>query len=215
MRRSEFASDDMTEFEYIVQHGIIGHLGLVDRNNYARIIPLNFGVIGTDIYFHGATEGEKYDLMQYRDKASFSIEVPYSFIPSYFSSDKSAVPTSHFFKSVHMRGRVDIIEDLMEKAKGFMSMMNKYQPEGGYVEINPKVNFYRKPLTDVGVFRFVPNEITMKIKFGQNASQPQIERIISYLRKRGTDLDFQTVGEIIKRSPYDLSHLLLTNSSKN
>ncbi len=57
---------------------------------------------------------------------------------------------------------------------------------------------YQKPLERVGVFKIVPEEITMKIKFGQNMDDRMIERIIMGLKLRGLPMDQETIANILK-----------------
>ncbi|RMG28109.1 MAG: pyridoxamine 5'-phosphate oxidase family protein [Methanobacteriota archaeon] len=198
MRRSEFFSDDEDEFREIVGRAHVGHLGLIDVKGYPRIVPLNFVAIGRDIYFHGAQEGEKFDLLKESPKASFSVDLPFAFIPSYWQSKRSAEPTSVFFKSLHIRGRGEVVNDLTEKAHALQAMMEKYQPEGGYERIEVSNPIYRKPLERVGVFRIVTEELTMKIKFGQNMDARKIGRIIEGLRERNLPMDLETIKNILK-----------------
>ena len=201
MRRDELSSSDDEDFDFIVNKAIVGHLGLISDSGFPRIVPLNFVANGKVIYFHGAKSGEKYDLLKSSPKASFSIDVPYSFIPSHFQSKKSACPATHFFKSIHIRGTGLIVTDLKEKVEAFNLMMQKYQPEGLYLPLSVEENIYKKPLLDVAVFKMDPLEITMKVKFGQNENQTKINQIISALEKRGDELDFATIAEMKKRYP--------------
>lgn len=198
MRRSEFLSEEEAEFREIVERAHVGYLGLVDTKGYPRIVPLNFVAIGQTIYFHGAREGEKFELLSRSPKASFSVDLPFALITSYWQSKRSAEPTSYFFKSLHVRGQGMEVNDLDEKAGALQAMMEKYQPEGGYEPIETTNRMYRKPLERVGVFKIVPEEITMKIKFGQNMDDRMIGKIIEGLRQRGHPMDEETVKNILK-----------------
>lgn len=89
MHRKEFEPQSYkSDFDFLCNRVDIGHLGLVD--GYPRINPLNFVAVGWDIYFHGSLEGEKYNLFKDNPKATFSVDHPYSFIPSYWISEKYA-----------------------------------------------------------------------------------------------------------------------------
>lgn len=132
-------------------------------------------------------------------KVSFSIDIPYSFIPSHFESKKSACPATHFFKSIHIRGVGLMVNDIEEKAVALNKLMIKYQPEGQYLELSPQENIYKKPLLNVAVFKIDPEEVTMKMKFGQNLSPTQFNIVLKSLEDRGEDLDFATITEMKKR----------------
>ncbi len=202
MRRNEFSSSEDDDFNFIVQNAIVGYLGINTKSGYPRIVPLNFVAIDKMVYFHGAIGGEKYETLMKSPKISFSIDVPYSFIPSHFQSKKSACPATHFFKSIHIRGKGVIVNDAKEKAMMFNHMMKKYQPEGKYIELSADGNMYKKPLLDVAVFKVDPHEITMKIKLGQNLSQIKFSEVIKSLQERGEDLDLTTIAEMKKRYPH-------------
>jgi nitroimidazol reductase NimA-like FMN-containing flavoprotein (pyridoxamine 5'-phosphate oxidase superfamily) len=198
MRRDELSSSDPDDFKFIVERAEVGHLGLVDKNGYPRIVPLNFGAVETTIYFHGALEGEKYELLQSSPKASFSVDIPYSFIPSYYQSKNYACPATHFFKSIHIRGTGRIVEDVDEKASALQTLMEKYQPEGNYTKIDANESIYRKAIQEVGVYALDPKEITVKIKFGQNETPEKRNKIIEGLKKRDSEIDRATIEEIRK-----------------
>ncbi|MCE7735505.1 MAG: flavin-nucleotide-binding protein, partial [Candidatus Heimdallarchaeota archaeon] len=189
------------DFRYVADHAVVGHLGLIAPSGFPRIVPLNFAAINNVVYFHGAKEGEKFDILKNTPQVSFSIDIPYSFIPSYFESKKSACPATHFFKSVHIRGTGLIVNDMEEKAAAMNELMKKYQPEGKYVKLSPKESMYKKPLLDVGVFKVDPKEITMKMKFGQNLSETKFKAVIESLEERGDKLDLATIEEMKKRYP--------------
>ena len=64
------------DFDFLCNQVDIGHLGLMDAKEYPRIVPLNFVAIDWDIYFHGSLEGEKYQLLKNKPKATFSVDFP-------------------------------------------------------------------------------------------------------------------------------------------
>ena len=201
MRRNEFSSSEDIDFEFVVQNAIVGYLGFNTKSGYPRIVPLNFTAIDRVVYFHGGKLGEKYESLMESPKVSFSIDVPYSFIPSYFESKKSACPATHFFKSIHIRGRGLLVNDLEEKTAAMNQLMIKYQPEGKYLKLSPEESIYKTPLLDVGVFKVEPDEITMKMKFGQNLSPTQFNVVLKSLENRGEELDMATIIEMKKRYP--------------
>lgn len=200
MRRKEF--EKYTEQEYIdlMNEETVGQLGVVDTNGYPRIIPVNFVLYNSNIYFHGAPEGEKYELLKEQPKVTFSVYHPYSYIPSYFTSSIACQATI-FFKSVHIRGIGSLVEDYEEKIEVVKKLMEKHQPEKKYADIeleNPKYYHY---METTAIFQVKPSEVTMKIKFGQNMSDPAISSVISYLEDRNQPNDGKTVEEIKNRRP--------------
>lgn len=198
MRRNELQSLDENDFNFVMENAVIGCVGLVDNNGFPRIVPLNFVAIDKNIYFHGALDGEKYDLVQSSPKATFSVHIPYSFVPSYYQNEKYACPATHLFKSVHIRGIASQVSDLDEKALALQKLMEKYQPGGRYTPISADLSLYKNALKEVGVFMIKSDEITVKIKFAQNEKTEVREAIIDLLQKRDTDLDRLTIAEMHK-----------------
>ncbi|MCE7737218.1 MAG: flavin-nucleotide-binding protein [Candidatus Heimdallarchaeota archaeon] len=199
MRRNELESQSYkSDFDFLCNKVDIGHLGVVDINDYPRIIPLNFVAIDWDIFFHGSLEGEKHDLLKKNPKATFSVDLPYSFLPSYWISEKYACPASHYFKSLFIRGVGSLVENIDEKARVLQKMMEKYQPEGQYTPISSDLSLYKKALENVGVYKIKMDDLSIKIKFGQNESDAAIMKIIDGLRERGSEIDQLTIDEIVR-----------------
>ena len=200
MRRKEFEKYEEKEYLEIMEKEQVGQLGVVDTNDYPRIVPVNFVLYNGNIYFHGALEGEKYELLQKNPKVTFSVYQPYSYIPSYFTSNIACQATI-FFKSVHIRGTGSLVEDFNEKIEVVIKLMEKHQPEKKYDEIdinNPKYYHY---METTGIFCITPSEITMKLKFGQNMNDNVISHVISYLEERNQPIDLETITEIKSRRP--------------
>lgn len=195
MHRKEFEPQSYkSDFDFLCNRVDIGHLGLVD--GYPRIIPLNFVAVGWDIYFHGSLEGEKYNLFKDNPKATFSVDLPYSFIPSYWISEKYACSSSHYFKSFFIRGVGSFVDNIEEKALVLQKLMEKYQPERRCTTISSDLSLYTNALENVGVYKIAKIEISIKIKFGQNESDKTITKIIEGLRGAGTEIDHLTISEI-------------------
>lgn len=197
MRRNELESKSYnSDFKFLCDEVDIGHLGLVDKNGYPRIIPLNFIAIDWDIYVHGSLDGEKYELLKKNPKATFSVDYPYSYIPSYWKSQKYACPATHFFKSLLIRGVGSLVENIETKAMVLQKLMEKYQPEGRHTPISADLSLYKKALRDVGVYKIKKRELSIKIKFGQNESDETVNKIIEGLKTRGSTIDHLTIVEI-------------------
>jgi nitroimidazol reductase NimA-like FMN-containing flavoprotein (pyridoxamine 5'-phosphate oxidase superfamily) len=196
VRRSELESADGDLFRDLAATCEVGYLSLVTAEGYPRAIALNFAAVGKTIYFHGALEGEKFELIQASPRAGFSIVKPYSFIPSVWSAPRYACPATHFFKSIEIKGICSQVDDPAEKARGLNALMDKHQPEGGFDPIDPGVPVYAKALAGVGVFRVVADSWTGKVKFGQNEPEKLRRIFVEKLRERGGVMDEETAREI-------------------
>ncbi len=198
MRRTELESADVGLFRDLAATCEVGYLSLVTAEGFPRAIALNFAAVGETIYFHGALEGEKFELIQAAPRAGFSIVKPYSFIPSTWSAPRYACPATQFFKSIEIKGICSEVEDPAERALGLSALMDKHQPEGGFDPIDPAVPIYAKALAGVGVFRVVPDSWSGKVKFGQNEPEKLRRIFVEKLRERGGPMDEETAREIEK-----------------
>jgi nitroimidazol reductase NimA-like FMN-containing flavoprotein (pyridoxamine 5'-phosphate oxidase superfamily) len=198
MRRSEFESTDPKDYLEIMSKAFVGHLGLIDPRGYPRIVPLNFVLTNGSIYFHGAQDGEKFDLLKETPKVAFNVDISYSYIPSYWQSDKLASVATQFFKSAHVRGEGSIVTDVNEKAEALQDLMVKHQPEGKFIPIDPSERIYRKEIADVAIYRVEPLEISVKVKFGQTLPRKVLLKIIEKLKERNEGMDSETIVEIKK-----------------
>ncbi len=195
MRRSELSSNRIEDYEELIA-APVGHIGIIDENNYPRIIPINFVVFNDAVYFHGALSGEKYNLIKKEPKATFSIDIPYSYIPSSFTSKKYACNSTHFFKSMHIRGIASIVISRHDKISALQKLMEKYQPENDFEPVNSRL--YNNAIDNVGIFKITILEKDIKAKFGQNEDKKIRDQIIKNLEIRGLPIDKLTIDEMKK-----------------
>ena len=80
MRRKDREITDRSTILSIVRHCELLHLGLHDPDDpmYPYVVPVNFAPEDKDgtlyLYFHGARDGRKFDLMQRTGVCSFTME---------------------------------------------------------------------------------------------------------------------------------------------
>ena len=126
MRRSDREITDYNEMLEVIRKCDVCRLALND-GEYPYIVPLNFGMeIENDrvvFYFHGATEGKKYDLMRKNNKASFEMDCSHTL----FTDDEKG-NCSMAYESIIGRGTVEIVE-AEEKQAGLTSIMKHYHKQ--------------------------------------------------------------------------------------
>ncbi|MFD1178308.1 pyridoxamine 5'-phosphate oxidase family protein [Paenibacillus puldeungensis] len=202
MRRKEFNVEEETEIREFLQEMSIGFLGTAQEDGWSRVTPLNFVYDGSFIYFHGSLAGEKMKQMAQNNKVSFTVAKEYAVIPSHFTDPRLACPASSFFKSVMVRGRVEKVDDLDEKAHVLALLMTKLQPEGGYDPILASDPAYAGHLKAVAVCRIVPETMTAKFKFGQNLNETKFSGVVDGLQVRNRELDLDTIDQMKKYCPF-------------
>ncbi len=203
MRRKEFHITDSEDIESLLNSISYGVLGLIDDEGYPYTVPLNFVYHGGAIYCHGAPtqNSKKIKAIKANDKASFTIVQEYSLLPSYFTGSDLACPATQFFKSVFVRGKVELVDNTDEKIASLSALMRKLQPEGRYEAINTANKEYAKELNATAVIKLVPDTLTAKFKLGQNQKPEVFEKLITELTDRGDIMDKETVRMMKKYYP--------------
>ncbi len=202
MRRSEKRATDPDVTENVL-NAEVGYLGFVTAEGTPRVVPLDFVVDRTTVYFHGATAGEKYEALRDSAKVCFSVSVPYSVIPSYWLAAENARGATHFYESVQIDGAVTLIEDRHEKAVALQLLMLKYQSEGQFRLITADDPFYRKTLEETAVFRIDAERVATKVNLGQTHSVAVRRQLIEKLEERGTQTDLRTAAAMRAMLPTD------------
>ena len=194
MRRTEFISDlhQKDVFDHLIQLEF-GYLGINDSKGFARPVPLQFIYLGGDIYFHGADEGEKFQVFTKKSKVSFSMIKALSMMPSYWTAKDYACPATSYYLSGYGTGTGELVDNLDDKAFYLNKIMEKYQQEGGYITIDASLPMYKKALKETAVFRINSLNWDIKCKVGQNLKQSKRENILDHLKNRGSDIDKETI----------------------
>jgi len=135
-----------------------GFLGLsADQTPY--VIPLNYVWTNGSIFFHGASEGRKTDMMRKNANACFTVCEDLGTI--------SAVVPAHTdtaFMSVILFGSVAAVSDPVEATAAMQAMLDKYVP--GYYDHPLAQSHVEKYVSSLGsrtaVYKLTPTEITAK-----------------------------------------------------
>lgn len=202
MRRKEFNIEEQREIDEFLQEMSFGYLATEGVDGWPHITPLNYAYTNGHIYFHGSKAGAKMAEIAASRKVSFAVAKEYAIIPSYFSDPRQACPATAFFKSVHIRGEAEPVEDLYEKAQALSALMEKLQPEGGYAPITPDDPAYLGALKAVAVVRIRIADLTAKFKFGQNLNDARRKKVVNGLNERGLPEDKETVELMNKYCPH-------------
>ncbi|MCL4232426.1 MAG: pyridoxamine 5'-phosphate oxidase family protein [Dehalococcoidia bacterium] len=203
MRRKEFEQHEQRAIEVLLDSAGHGFLAFVRPNLTPGAIAVNFVRLDSTIYFHGSPQGEKMEALAANPEVAFMVAEAMSLIPSYFSASDLACPASQFFRSVVVRGRARIVEDLAEKATALQALMEKLQPEGGYLPISQTSTRYRKQLRATAVVAIPMDDVTAKFKLGQNLPRSRRASIARQLTERDAPGDSETAAAMAKARPFN------------
>ena len=148
MRREEREITDITEIEKVIKKAICCRIGLVDDDE-PYVVPVCFGYERNAIYFHGALEGRKAELIKKNSKVCFEIDTDVAVVKS-----EKPCGWAMKYKSVIGVGRASILENDEEKAQALKLIMQRYS-EGEF-------NFSNSALDSVLVVRVNIESITGK-----------------------------------------------------
>jgi len=124
MRRSEREITDKAEIIKIIEKCAVCRLALSD-NNIPYIVPMNYGYEYSDdkltLYFHGANEGKKHDIIAKNPTVCFEMDCSHKLI----EADEAANYTMEY-ESVIGNGVASYIIDKSEKIMGLRRLMKQY-----------------------------------------------------------------------------------------
>ncbi len=151
MRRSDREVTEFSELIAIMERCDVCRIAL-NGDGYPYILPLNFGmkVDGStvELYFHGATEGTKYDLIRKDNRASFEMDCAHRLV-----TNEERGNCTMEYQSVIGRGRVEMIPD-EEKYDALCILMEHYHKKD--------FPFNRAVMPQTKVFKLVVEEMTGK-----------------------------------------------------
>lgn len=126
MRRSDREVTDYEEQLDIIRKCDVCRIVLNDKE-YPYILPLNFGMKEENgkivLYFHGAMEGKKYDLIRNNPKASFEMDCGHRLV---INDEKMSCTME--YESVIGQGIIEILPE-EEKVKALDILMKHYHQE--------------------------------------------------------------------------------------
>lgn len=201
MRRMDYEMTEREQIELLLASAGHGYLGAIRADGWPLVVPLNFVYADGRIYLHGAPEGEKMAAIERDDRVTFTVVADYALIPSYFRDPRYACPATQYYKAAMVRGRARVVEETDEKARALQALMEKLQPEGGYVPITADEPLYRKSFKTTAVIAIEVEQMTGKFKFGQNLPSSKRDAVAERLEARGCPIDRATVDAMREYNP--------------
>lgn len=124
MRRFKQQISDEKCFE-ILKNEPRGVMAFHGEDGYPYAIPLNFVLIGRELYFHCAAEGHKIDAIKADNRVSFCV------MDSGFKREGEWALN---INSVVIFGKISFVTDAGEKELALRTLGNKYDPSPEHVE---------------------------------------------------------------------------------
>jgi nitroimidazol reductase NimA-like FMN-containing flavoprotein (pyridoxamine 5'-phosphate oxidase superfamily) len=170
VRKANKEIKDILIIEHLLRTCHVGRLGTIGKDGYPFVKPLNFAYHNRKIYFHTALEGEKIEDIRSDNRVCFEIDLPIAYVRAVNQPCEAA----YLYRSVIVKGRAILVQDTDERAMAFKSLMDKYQPEGGY---GP---YLKEKLGLTGIVRIDVEEMSGKEDLGKGAHR---DRALEALEK--------------------------------
>jgi nitroimidazol reductase NimA-like FMN-containing flavoprotein (pyridoxamine 5'-phosphate oxidase superfamily)/ribosomal protein S18 acetylase RimI-like enzyme len=201
MRRPIFATSRERALAFL---GSAHHVHLAStRPDGAPVLRALHGVLLDDehLAFHAAPIGEKLEVLG-RPAVVQAAEVVAQ-IPSYFLDPDRACPATTLYESVQAHGVVVEVTDAERKAAALQGLMQRLQPEGGYVPIAAHGQLYEKALRGLFVGALRIESIDGKSKLMQHKRELDRARVLEQLWRRGDPADAAAIERIRAANPTD------------
>lgn len=154
MRRADREVTDKARIAEIMAACDVCRLAFAD-GEVPYVLPLNFGMAeaegALELYFHGATEGEKYRLMADGRPAAFEMDCNHELV-----THPERGYCTMMYESVVGRGVLREIGNPAEKIRALQLICNHYHPEG--------FAFSEAAVPRTRVFKLVVESLTAKVK---------------------------------------------------
>lgn len=138
MRRKDREVTDQEEIQQIFDECKVCRIGIMDEDG-PYIVPMNYGYAKEEgkviLYFHGAREGKKIDLIKKNPKVGIELDYKHELVEG-----RLACQYSYRFASVIGKGTASIIDNPKEKLKA-LNIIMRHQTGKNFDEFqkNPKL----------------------------------------------------------------------------
>lgn len=153
MRRSDREIKEFEEIVAVMEKCDVCRIAL-NGDGYPYIVPLNFGMCVKDgqieLYFHGAQEGTKYDLIEKDPRASFEMDCGHRLVTE---ADRGNCTME--YQSVIGQGHMEVLSD-EEKYDALCILMKHYHQED--------FAFNKVVMPQTKVFKLVVEKVTGKAR---------------------------------------------------
>ena len=153
MRRSDREVKEFKDIVAIMEKCDVCRIAL-NNDGYPYILPLNFGMCVRDdkmeLYFHGAMEGTKYDLIEKDNRASFEMDCEHKLV-----TEMERGSCTMEYESVIGQGHIEILSD-EEKYNALRILMKHYHQE--------EFPFHKAVMPRTKDFKLVVEKVTGKIR---------------------------------------------------
>ncbi len=176
MRQKKYEITDKAEIEKILCDNKVGRLATNGADGFPYITPLNYAYEDGKIYMHCAREGERIDNLKRDSKVCFEVDEAIAYIDTGFSKTGSICSVTQLYKSVIIRGKATLVEDVDEKVKALNRIMACHEGKPDFDQVTPEV----KPVQQCDVIQITIESMTGKQNVGKHRPESYGESVVKY-----------------------------------
>jgi len=156
MRRAEREIKDQGTIKALLDQSHVGRVATINRKGYPVIKPVNYVYWDGKIYFHSSLKGEKMSDIRRGSPVCFEVDQSIAYVPARGPACKA----SFYYRSILIKGEAALVNPRGKRREILEKLMEKYQPEGGYGEIEEGI------LQKTAVIEISVKEMTGKENLG-------------------------------------------------
>lgn len=161
--------------------------------------PMHVVVHDDVLWFHGHLSPSRAAAVGQR--ASVAAHEVIARLPSHFFHAENACPATTWFCSAVVEGEVIAAQDNAHKAQILQALMERHQPEGGYVPLSASRPGYAGVLSGLAVWGVRPDRISGRIKAGFHLPPERLQHVLRQLWARGGPQDVAAIDQIRDWNP--------------
>jgi nitroimidazol reductase NimA-like FMN-containing flavoprotein (pyridoxamine 5'-phosphate oxidase superfamily) len=131
MRRHDKEITSRDEIEAIIEKSSVCRLAMIDGNE-PYVVPLNFGYLNNQLFFHSASQGRKLDVLRANNRVCFEFDIDHQVVEG-----EQACKWGFRYQSVIGTGTVFFIDEQQAKQRAFKVIMEHYSDRA--FEFDPRL----------------------------------------------------------------------------
>lgn len=146
---------------------------------------LNHALDGAALWLHVRRDDAQLAALRAEPRCTFVVHDYLATIPSHFVDAAYAGAATAYYRWVDLECRAALVDDPAAMVEPLVRLLERLQPDGGYVSLSADHHRYRGSLEALVLIRLEPVAIRPKWKLGQNRPEATRRRIVERLRARG------------------------------
>lgn len=190
MYRAHCEIKDPQEIRRILNQARIGRLATLGEDGYPYITPVNYVLLGKNIYFHSAPKGEKLENLAREVRVCFEVDIPLAYLEMAFNGRNDPCRVHQLYHSVLIRGRARVVPGGDLKTAALNALVAKHEGHAEFPPVSPEASAYKA----CAVIEIIPERISAKSDLLQNAPRDGARRAVAQrLLGRGEPGDLEAV----------------------